>query len=275
MRLSPAGQRFYQEVQKADGRINLAAAALYIAQEDYWDMDPKHYLEALDAMAADVRSRLPKNRYPLKIIQVINNYLFGELKFSGDTSNYYDPENSFLNCVIDRRLGLPITLSLVYLEIAHRIRFPMVGVGMPGHFLIRPVIDDMEVFVDPFNKGEILFVEDCKQKFYELHSEKVQWQPAFLSGVMPRAFLTRMLMNLKVVYLRLEEFESAVATLDKLLILAPKQYRQVRDRGILHYELQNYDQAKQDLTQYLRSEPKAPDSLEIQQLLNSLDPRTY
>lgn len=271
MRLSPAGQRFYQEVQKADGRINLAAAALYIAQEEYWDMDPGVYLAALDAMAADVRSRLPKNRYPLKVIQVINDYLFGELKFMGNSIEYYDPDNSCLNCVIDRRLGIPITLSLVYLEIARRIRFPMVGVGMPGHFLVRPVIDEMEVFVDPFNKGDVLFVDDCKEKFYSLHDAEVPWRPEFLSGVMPKAFLARILMNLKVIYLKLEDFSQAVATLDKLLILAPRQYQQKRDRGILHYELKNYELAKQDLEEYLQRHPQASDGATIQQILDRIN----
>ena len=270
MRLTPAGQRFYQEVQKADGRINLAAAALYIAQEEYWDMDPKRYLEALNDMAADVRSRLPKNRYPLKVIQVLNEYLFGELKFSGNTLDYYNPDNSCLNCVIDRRLGIPITLSLVYLEVAHRIRFPMVGVGMPGHFLIRPVIDEMEVFVDPFNQGEVLFVADCQNKFESLHGAQVQWRPEFLSGVLPKSFLARMLLNLKRAYLKLEDYDSAVMALDKLLILAPRQYQEVRDRGLLHYELENYDLAKQDLEGYLRSHPHAPDGHEIQKLIDKI-----
>ncbi|PZO59947.1 MAG: hypothetical protein DCF15_02955 [Phormidesmis priestleyi] len=271
MRLSPAGQRFYQEVQKANGRINLAAAALYIAQEEYWDLDSKRYLEILDDMAADVRSRLPKHRYPLKVIQSINHYLFDELKFSGNERDYYSPDNSCLNCVIDRKLGIPITLSLVYLEIAHRLRFPMVGVGMPGHFLVRPVIDEMEVFVDPFNQGEILFVADCKAKFHQLHGPQTEWRLEFLSGMLPKAFLARMLINLKWVYLKLEALDQAVATLDKLLILAPGQYQEVRDRGLLHYELQNYDLAKQDLEGYLRSHPRAPDSPKIQQILKRID----
>ena len=269
MRLSPAGQRFYQEVQKSDGRISLAAAALYIAQEEYWDMDASVYLEALDLMAAEVRSRLPKNRYPLKVIQILNQYLFEEKGYTGNKVNYYDPDNSCLNRVIDRRLGIPITLSLVYLEIANRLQFPMVGVGMPGHFLVRPVIDEMEVFVDPFNQGETLFVADCKEKFHLIYPG-AEWQDGFLSGVLPKHFLARMLMNLKAIYLQMEDFDKAVATLDKLLVLMPEQPQQVRDRGLLHYELQNYDLARQDLEGYLRSHPQAPDNRKIQQILNAI-----
>lgn len=269
MRLSPAGQRFYQEVQKSDGRINVAAAALYIAQEDNWDMDPKVYLEALDDMAAVVRSRLPAGRYPLRVIQTINEYLFGDLKFSGNQYNYYDPDNSFLNCVIDRRLGIPISLSLVYLEVAHRIRFPMVGVGMPGHFLVRPVIEEMEVFVDPFHGGEVLFLADCQARFQQLFPQ-APWRPEFLSGVMPKAFLGRMLMNLKGIYAQLEAYDQAVAVLDKLMILMPEDISQQRDRGLIHLRLENYDLARQDLERYVRSHPNPPDRREIQQILKSI-----
>ena len=270
MRLSPAGQRFYQEVQKSNGRISLAAAALYIAQEEYWDMDPAFYLEKLDQMAAVVRSRLPKGRYPLKMIQVINEYLFEELKFSGNQIDYYDPDNSHLNCVLDRRLGIPISLSLVYLEIAHRIRFPMVGVGMPGHFLIRPVIEEMEVFVDPFHQGEVLFVADCQQRFSQLFPQ-AQWQPEFLNGVMPKSFLARVLMNLKGIYIQLEAYKQAVTVLDKLLLLRPLDVLQLRDRGLIHHQLQNNQLAKKDLETYLRSRPAPPDSLKIQQILAELN----
>jgi len=269
MRLSPAGQRFYQEVQKSDGRISLAAAALYIAQEDYWDMDASHYLEALDLMADEVRSRLPKNRYPLKVIQIINQYLFEEKGYSGNKVDYYDPDNSCLNRVIDRRLGIPISLSLVYLELANRLQFPMVGVGMPGHFLVRPIIGEMEVFVDPFNQGEVLFVADCKERFHQIYPAS-EWQTSFLNGVLPRHFLARMLMNLKMIYLQMEDLGKAIATLDKLLILMPEQPLQMRDRGLLHYELKNYDLAKQDLEEYLRSQPQAPDGRKIQQILNAI-----
>lgn len=270
MRLSPAGQRFFQEVQKPDGRISLASAALYIAQEDYWDIDPQQYLETLDSMAAVVRSRLPKNRYPLKVIQIINQYLFEELKFSGNSQNYYDPDNSCLNCVLDRRLGIPITLSLVYLEIADRLAFPMVGVGLPGHFLIRPVVNEMEILVDPFHAGEIMFLADCQERFHQQYGAEAQWQDEFLNAVSPKDFLARMLMNLKQVYLNLEAFESAVATLDKLLILMPAQPQQLRDRGLIHYELKNYALAQQDLREYLRSHPRAPDHQNIQKLLERI-----
>jgi regulator of sirC expression with transglutaminase-like and TPR domain len=131
-----ARQYFYQEIQQPDGYIDLAKASLFIAQEEYPHLDPEEYLNALDTMAFELQERLPSDRYPMKVIQIINQYLYEDLGFTGNTENYYDPCNSFLNDVIDRRTGIPITLAVIYLEIARRIDFPMVGIGMPGRFLL-------------------------------------------------------------------------------------------------------------------------------------------
>lgn len=174
-----ARQYFYQEVTQPDEQIDLAKAALYIAQEEYPDLHPAEYINALDTMAAEVQTRLPTQQYPLRIVQSINQYLYDDLGFRGNTTDYYDPDNSFLNEVIDRRTGIPITLALVYLEVARRIDFPMVGVGMPGHFLIRPDVPQMEIFVDVFNRGEIMFPEDCQERIRQIYGQPVTLQPEF------------------------------------------------------------------------------------------------
>lgn len=134
MNFLPARQRFIQEIQQPETQINLAKTALYIAQEQYPEIEPEEYLNALDTMASEVLERLPQQRYPLRVIQTINHYLYEDLGFRGNQNHYYDPKNSYFNEVIDRRTGIPITLSLVYLELSKRIDFPMVGIGMPGHF---------------------------------------------------------------------------------------------------------------------------------------------
>jgi regulator of sirC expression with transglutaminase-like and TPR domain len=136
MNFSSARQLFYQEIQQPDGNIDLAKAALYIAQEEYPDLDVEYYLNALDTMAAEAKKRLPIGRYPLRVIQNINQYLYDDLGFAGNKKDYYNPRNSFFNDVIDRRLGIPISLALIYMEVAKRVDFPMVGVGMPLHFTI-------------------------------------------------------------------------------------------------------------------------------------------
>jgi regulator of sirC expression with transglutaminase-like and TPR domain len=184
-----ARQLFYQEINQPDGSIDLAKAALYLALEEYPNLEPEEYLNALDTIADEVRSRLRAQNYPLRIIQAINSYLYGELQFAGNDADYYDPRNSFLNEVIDRRTGIPISLSLVYLEVAKRIDFPMVGIGMPGHFLIRPDFEDAGIFVDAFNGGEILFPEDCQARLSQIYGQPMELQPAFLAPVSPPAFV--------------------------------------------------------------------------------------
>ncbi|MEA5626158.1 SirB1 family protein [Nostoc sp. UHCC 0251] len=270
MNFSSARQYFYQEIQQSDEHIDLAKAALYIAQEEYPKLDPEEYLNALDTMASELQERLPDSRYPLRIVQSINQYLYEDLKFSGNKIDYYDPRNSFFNDVIDRRLGIPITLALVYLEVARRIDFPMVGVGMPGHFLIRPDIEDIEIFVDAFNGGEIIFAQDCEERLSQLYQQPVTLQPEFLAVVSNRQFLARMLTNLKFIYLKQQELEKTLAAVERILLLFPNLTLELRDRGLISYKLGNYPQAVDDLQNYLAKVPDAEDASVIRRLLTEL-----
>ncbi|WP_263970613.1 SirB1 family protein [Leptolyngbya sp. KIOST-1] len=195
-------EQLYRELQQPADQVSLARAALYIAQEEYPYLEVDDYLATLDRMADTLRQRLPQTPYPLKVIQAINDYLFGELNFRGNSDYYYDPRNSFLNEVLERRVGIPITLSLVYLELAYRIDFPMVGVSMPGHFLIRPTVDEMDIFVDPFHRGEILFEQDCRERLKHMFGDSAQLEPQHLAPITPTTFLVRMLTNLKLIYLQ-------------------------------------------------------------------------
>lgn len=264
-----ARQRFYQETRQPDAQINLAKAALYMAQEEYPELDVESYLAGLDVMAAEVAKRLPSTPYPLRIIQTINQYLFTELGFRGDTDQYYEPRNSYLNQVLDRRTGIPITLSLVYLELASRIGFPMVGIGMPGHFLIRPVVEEMQVFVDPFNQGEILFEEDCRNRLQQVFNHPVELRPEFLETVRPAQFLARMLSNLKAIYISRNEISKALTAIDRILLLVPSPVDQ-RDRGILYYQSGRWTEASQDLESYLSQLPTAGDAAAIRGLLQRM-----
>lgn len=265
-----ARQRFYQELRQPHDQIDLAKAALFLAQEEYPSLDPAHYLQLLDQMAADVQDRLPSAPYPLRLIQTINHYLFEELKFHGNAEDYYDPRNSYLNLVIDRRMGIPITLSLVYLEVAKRIGFPMVGIGMPGHFLIRPAIGDMQVFVDPFNKGEVLFAEDCQERLTQLLGEPIDLRPEFLAAVDARFFLLRMLTNLKAIYLQQGDLPRLLAVVERILLVYPNSPMAQRDRGLLYYQLGRWIEATQDLEDYLSQLPTAEDAQIMQELLRRM-----
>jgi regulator of sirC expression with transglutaminase-like and TPR domain len=266
-----ARQLFYREINQPEDSIDLAKAALYIALEEYPHCDPEEYLNALDAMADEVRDRLPVQNYPLRIIQTINRYLYEDLGFSGNEADYYDPRNSFLNEVIDRRCGIPITLSLVYLEIAKRIEFPMVGIGMPGHFLIKPNFEGAGIFVDAFNGGEILFAEDCQARLSQIYGQPLELPARFLSPVSSKQLLGRMLGNLKAIYLNQGNTVKVLAAIERILLLFPDALGELRDRGIIYYQLGQLTAARRDLQTYLTNAPNAEDAVRIRQLLARLD----
>jgi regulator of sirC expression with transglutaminase-like and TPR domain len=208
------------EFDQPDRDINLARAALYIAQTAYPDLNIGRELQILTDMAGQVADRLPEARYPLVVVRTINEYLYGELSFQGNTTNYYDPRNSFLNDVLARRTGIPITLALVYLEIARQIDFPMVGIGMPGHFIVRPDFANSEIFIDVFHQGEILFAEDCRQKLMGIYQQDIpELSPALVPVVTKRQFIGRMLNNLQVIYLDRGDLEKALVIKDLLHIV--------------------------------------------------------
>ncbi len=265
-----ARKYFYQEIQQPDEYIDLAKAALYLAQEEYPDLDLEEYINALDTMAFELLERLPDERYPMRVIQSINKYLYDDLGFYGNTKTYYDPRNSFLNDVIERRTGIPITLAVVYLEVARRIDFPMVGVGMPGHFLIRPDIPDMDIFVDAFHSGNIMFPQDCEDRLSQIYQQPVTLKPEHLVRVTNRQLLGRMLSNLKYVYLNQQELEKALGAVERILLLLPDAPLEIRDRGLLSYQLGRFTQAASDLESYLTQLPNAQDAAVIRRLLTQL-----
>jgi regulator of sirC expression with transglutaminase-like and TPR domain len=216
--------KFLAEVNQPDREINLSKSALYIAQIEYPDLDIDRYLQVLAEMSSEVVQRLPATHYPLKVIQIINQYLYTELNFHGNERDYYNPRNSFLNDVIDRRTGIPITLAVVYLHIAKSIDFPMVGIGMPGHFLIRPNFENAGIFVDVFDRGEILFAEDCRQKLINIYQQDIPFlPPEILQAVSNRQILLRILNNLQANYLNQPNFERALVIKEWIENINPEQ----------------------------------------------------
>ena len=260
-------QNFEHEVNQADEEINLAKASLFYAQGEYPRLDVERYLSVLDTMAGEVEARLTERRYPLQIIKTINNYLFNDLVYRGNTKTYYDARNSFLNDVIDRRTGIPITLSVIYLEIAKRINFPMVGIGMPGHFIIRPNFEDAGIFIDAFNQGEILFEQDCVKRLEQVYQQSIKLEPRFLAPVSNRQILARMLTNLKYVYINNQQLSKCLAVITGILMLFPDHPHELRDRGLIYYQLNQPQKAYQDLECYLAILPNAEDASMIRNLL--------
>ena len=261
---------FYAEIDQPDSEINLAKAALLIAQQEYPDLEIAAYLQALEVMAVEARGLTIDEEYPLRIIQCLNEYFYDELGFVGNTNNYYDPCNSFLNQVIDRKTGIPITLSLIYLEVCQRIDFPMVGINLPGHFLIRPEFENTGIFVDPFNRGEVLFEQDCEDRLAKLYGRPIPMQPEYLQPVSKRHFLARLLTNLKFIYLNQKDLKKALINVEYILLLFPDAVSERRDRGLLYFQLGLGFKAVQDLEIYLAMRPNAEDANTILQLLEQL-----
>lgn len=249
----------------------LAEAALWIAQEEYPTLDLAIALDQLDQMAARIEPQLPNPPYPLKVIQVINDYLFGQEGFIGNEAEYYDPRNSYLNEVLHRRKGIPITLSLVYLDIAQQLDFPMEGINFPGHFLIRPLVADCEFLVDPFNQGEILFAEDCRERLRLMVGNEIELSPSFFAGITPQSFLIRMLKNLKHIYLNQQDLSRSLAASERILLVDPTQSLELRDRGLLYYQLGRWLEARQDLEEYLEHHGQSDDHTLLHRLIKQIN----
>lgn len=268
----PCREAFARAVDLPDPQINLAEAALLIAQEEYPHLDIAAYLAQLDRMAEAARARLAGVAEPRRIIAGLNAYLFQAEGLRGNTEAYHDPRNSFLNEVLERRTGIPITLSVVYLEISRRLGLPLVGVGMPGHFLVKYPGEE-EIVLDPFNGGALVAPEDCQRILDRLYEGAVRFHPRFLAAVTSRQILARMLQNLKGIYVRAEQYAKGLAAVERLLLLYPDAPAEVRDRGLLACQLKRYAQASADLARYLRLSPEAEDRDVIRDHLCSLRQR--
>lgn len=270
----PLGRKnFEQEAKKLDNEIDLGKAALYIAQEEYDNFDSADYIKIMDDLAAKIQERLPSERYPLRVIQTINQYLYDELGYKGNTDDYYDPRNSFLNDVIERRTGIPITLSVVYLEIARRLDFPMVGINMPGHFLIRPEFQNAGIFIDAFNQGEILFEQDCAERLKQMYGHPVPMEPSLIESVGTKQILARILTNLKFIYLNSKNWDKALGAVERIMLLFPESLLEMRDRGLLYYHLGDWYLAYQDLKVYSQMRPNGEDADLIHRVLEQLHHR--
>jgi regulator of sirC expression with transglutaminase-like and TPR domain len=256
---SEARRLFGEMMSRKEEEIELAKSALLFAKEEYPDLDIEKYLGRLDLMAEGIKRRIGRSTDPHFLINEINRYLFAEEGFRGNEDNYYDPRNSFLNDVLDRKTGIPITLSVLYMEIAGRVGLPIFGVGLPGHFIVRYSGLREEILIDPFNKGRILSENDCQNILNRIGSS-TQLRSEFLQTVTKKQILTRMLHNLKGIYLSSNNFLKALSVVDMILLIDPHAMLELRDRGLLYYSLECFAQALSDLETYLRHAPKAEDT---------------
>ncbi|PKB73210.1 MAG: hypothetical protein BZY75_03075 [SAR202 cluster bacterium Io17-Chloro-G7] len=252
-----------------DEGVDLARAAFLIAQIEYPGLDIEHELSLLDSLAAGAAHRLGENRDTIYTLNTISEYLFDEVELQGNTDEYYDPRNSYLNQVLKRRLGIPITLSLVYLEVGKRLGIPLVGIGMPGHFLLRHR-DEKGLFVDPFNRGILLSEEECAERLTQVTQSPVDWDPEFLNPISNREYLTRILRNLKSIYLQQGNYERALSLIDRLVQIQPQLATELRDRGLVKHRLGFKQGAANDIAAYLKTAPPGTNSEQLRQLLDDI-----
>jgi regulator of sirC expression with transglutaminase-like and TPR domain len=239
-------------VRRPDGEIDLGLAALLIAREEYPLMETGPYLRRMEEMAAEARDLVGAERHPRSIATGVSRYLFAEMGFAGASEEYFNPCASYLNDVLDRRIGIPLSLSLVYMEVARRAGFTVEGVGLPGHFIVKLPCPGGDVFVDPFDRGSILTPDDCACKVRDIYGGAVPFQPFMLGAVTKRQVLTRMIHNLKTIYLAAKWYERALSMVELLLVIAPWDLDEIRDRGMLRYRLGDFEGAAADLETYLK-----------------------
>ncbi len=261
---------FAEMVSRNDEDINLAEAALLYAKEEYPDLDIEEYLTKIYLIAEEINKNLSRGNDPNYLIGEINWYLFAVAGFRGNRDDYYDPKNSFLNDVLDRKKGIPIMLSVLYMEIANRLGLNLEGVGFPGHFIVKYSGTEGEILIDPFNEGRTLSQEDCQDILDRVYNGGVKFQRYMLQLSTKKQILVRMLNNLKNLYLGSKNYLKALNIVEMIVLIDPDSHTEVRDRGIIYYRLECFSQALSDLETYLRLSPNAPDNQIISDYASNL-----
>jgi len=273
MKKEEARVLFAETLAPSDADLELDRAALLIAAEEYPSLEIMQYLRQLDGLAEAAKATDDVRADPLARMTRLNHLLFDEQGFHGNADNYYDARNSFLNDVLDRRTGIPITLSVVYLEVARRIGLKLYGVGMPGHFIVKYDDGEREIFMDPFHGGRLLTEDRCREMIAEMYNGEMKFQPAFLRAVTGKQILFRMLQNLKAIYARATDHHKMLGAVERMLLVQPDAVTEIRDRGLIYFARGQYGEARKDLEEYLRLSPLAEDAGEIKKRLTQLRQR--
>lgn len=257
------------ELLRADD-IDLARAALLIAEEEYPQLSAEPYLQRLDLFAEMVKDRLANETAAPVLLGEISKVLFEEEHFTGNAEAYYDPRNSFLNDVLDRKLGIPITLSIVYLEVGWRLDLPLEGVNFPGHFLIRYEGEAVKLLVDPFQNGQIRFEDEAQDLLDRVYGGSVKLQEAYLRPASKRDILVRLLSNLKTIYLNTRDDDRALAAVERILLIIPDSAEDVRDHGMIMARRGFHEEAMLQLERYLDLAPGSGDAARVRLLIDEL-----
>jgi regulator of sirC expression with transglutaminase-like and TPR domain len=252
--------RFAAAVQADDTAIDLAEVALLIAAEAYPELDLGRYRATLDALGDGARAHVGAADSDPGRVRALIHYLAREQRFVGNQDDYYDRRNSFLNEVLDRRTGIPITLAVVYIEVGRRAGLAVDGIGFPGHFLTK-LRGEAEIVFDPFF-GQVLSEEQCARRLQAVMGQETSFDRSYLRSATTREILVRMLRNLKQIYLQAREYEPALACSERILLVQPELPQELRDRGLLYQQLECFSAAQADLERFLALAPN-DDSAEV------------
>lgn len=257
-------QRFAELVTR--DQFDLAEVSLLLAQDAYPNLDVSAAQASIEHMVSVVKERLPEDAFAEQRIQALNHYLFDELGFVGNSDDYFDPRNSYLNDVLERRTGIPITLSILYIELARRLALTAHGISFPGHFMVSIQVSRGQLVLDPFNRAEPQSVADLRQRLAKVLPKAVADQTSldpYLAVATPRDIIARVLRNLKHIHSKAGQIESALAVMNRMLLVVPESAEELRDRGMLYRRLDCFRPALSDLQNYLRRRPQAPDALDV------------
>ena len=250
---------FPEFARRPDASLDLVEGALLIAREAYPHLDLPRYRAKLDKLGEEARRGLPARATPVAVVDALNEFLFGRAGFRGHNEDYCDPRNSFFNDVLDRRLGIPITLSILYCAVARRVGLPAAGVGFPGRYLVKCRAGRRDLIVDCFD-GRILERRDCQKLLDSMYGGRLKLSDEMLAVSGPRETLARVLNNLKGVYFGRREFDRAGRFVELSEGLLPGLPEHSRDRGMVFLGLEQFGKALELLEQYLKLAPKAPDA---------------
>jgi len=264
-------EAFAALIARDDARIDLARACLMIAEDAYPGLDVDRYMGEIERMAIRLRGRLPKTGGAEERVVALNQFLYEDLGYWGNTDDYYDPRNSYLNEVIERKTGIPITMSILYMELGRRIGLPLEGVSFPGHFLVRLRLRGGTLVLDPFAGGAPQSEDELRSRVKRVIPDGVADDlPAaelpldqFLEPATNRQILSRLLRNLKGIYRKSDTPERMLDVLNRMLLVTPDASAELRDRGYVYQRLECYRAALKDLTDYAEREPDAPDLDEV------------
>jgi len=259
---------FSKEVKKPEADIRLDRAALYLAGEEYPEIDVHSYLAELDAFASQIALREIAETAPADLARAIAHYLFDQVGLHGNTGEYYSPENSYLNRVLETRTGIPITLSLIFLEVARRLGLRCSGVGLPGHFIVG--LDDTGEYLDPFNAGTMLSAEDCRNLVQNMSGGRLEWTDQVLAPYTKRDVLFRILNNLKNVYMQTKEYTKAVGVIQRMAIISPSMSSLYQEQAWCHAQQYEYRMAIGVLEAYLEEAGEPDDSKQVKDQITGL-----